>query len=302
MDILILVASMAVLSFAADRFVTAASSVATIMGASVMFVGVVLAGIGTSLPDWIVSMLAAADGEDGLAVGNFVGSNTVNVGLALGLAAIVTPIVVSESVLRKEAALSIAAVLACAAAMIGGIGEAEGIALIAALPVVLFLLKPKQAPPPDESLIEGSLPKEFLIAAIALAAMVGSSRLLVDSASDIAISLGVSEAFVGLTLVAFGTSLPEIVVGVRSAMRGETDLLIGNILGSNIFNSLALAGSAALVVPESPLDTSALAGPIALMAAFAVISGVLLATGRKLVRWEGVALVSIYLVTLPFFV
>ncbi len=300
-DLLIIAVSLAVLAVAADRFVTAASSIATTLGASVMFVGIVLAGIGTSLPDWLVSALAAADGQDGLAVGNFVGSNTINIGLALGLAAVVTPILVSESVLRREAAISIAAVLASAVMLVVGLGPVGGVALLLALPLALWALRPSDPPPRDPALVTGSLPRESLIVALTLIALVGGSRLLVDSASDIALELGVSEAFIGLSLVAIGTSLPEIVVGVRSAMRDETDLLIGNVFGSNLFNSLGLAGSVALITPNPPLDTSGLGGAIVLMVIFVVAAGALLATGRRLERWEGVALVVAYCITLPLF-
>lgn len=300
-DLLIIAAALAVLAIAADRFVTAASSIASSLGASVMFVGVVLAGIGTSLPDWLVSALAAADGQDGLAVGNFVGSNTINIGLALGLAAIITPILVSESVLRREAAISIIAVLAVGVLLFAGLGTLAGVVLVLALPVALWALRPTDPPPRDPDLITGSLPRESLIVLLTLVGLVGGSRLLVDSATDIALELGISEAFIGLSLVAIGTSLPEIVVGVRSAMRGETDLLIGNVFGSNLFNSLGLAGSVALITPDPPLDTSGLGAAIVLMAVFAVAAGALLATGRRLLRWEGAALVAIYCLTLPLF-
>lgn len=300
-DLLIIAAALAVLAIAADRFVTAASSIASSLGASVMFVGVVLAGIGTSLPDWLVSALAAADGQDGLAVGNFVGSNTINIGLALGLAAIITPILVSESVLRREAAISIIAVLAVGVLLFAGLGTLAGVVLVLALPVALWALRPTDPPPRDPDLITGSLPRESLIVLLTLVGLVGGSRLLVDSATDIALELGISEAFIGLSLVAIGTSLPEIVVGVRSAMRGETDLLIGNVFGSNLFNSLGLAGSVALITPDPPLDTSGLEAAIVLMAVFAVAAGALLATGRRLLRWEGAALVAIYCLTLPLF-
>lgn len=300
-DLLITAASLAVLAFAADRFVLSAASVATLLGASPLFIGVVLIGIGTSLPDWLVSAFAAADGQDGLAVGNFVGSNTVNIGVALGVAALITPLVVSSSVLRREAAASIAAVLALTLALIGGIGRLEGVVLLVALPLAFWWLRPSDPPKADPGSAHGSLPLELGVSALALAATVGASRLLVDSASDVALELGVSEAFIGLSLVAVGTSLPEIVVGVQAARRRATDLVVGNVLGSNLANSLGIAGTAALLTPTAPLDSSGLGAAIALMAVFALAAGALLATGRRLVRWEGAVLVVVYCVTLPLF-
>jgi cation:H+ antiporter len=204
-------------------------------------------------------------------------------------------------VLRREAAISIVAVLAVAVLLFAGLGTVAGIVLVLALPVALWALRPSEPPPRDPDLIAGSLPRESLVVLLTLIALVGASRLLVDSAGDVAREFGVSEAFIGLSLVAIGTSLPEIVVGVRSAMRGATDLLIGNVFGSNLFNSLGLAGSVALITPDPPLDTTGLGGAIVLMAVFAVAAGALLATGRRLLRWEGALLVVIYCLTLPLF-
>jgi cation:H+ antiporter len=295
-DLLLIAATLATLALAADRFVVSAASVATLLGASPLFIGVVLIGVGTSLPDWLVSAFAAAGGEDGLAVGNFVGSNTVNVGLALGVAALIVPLVVHESVLRREAALSIAAVIGVSLALIGGISRVEGLILLIALPVAFIVLRPAEEPEGDPSAVKNPVGLELAIAAATLAATIVAARLLVDSASDVAISVGLSEAFIGLSLVAIGTSLPEIVIGIQSARRGHTDLVIGNVLGSNLVNSLGVAGTAALLTPAAPLDPSGLGGAIVLMAAFA-----LLATGRRLVRREGAVLVAVYCVTLPLF-
>jgi cation:H+ antiporter len=275
--------------------------VALLLGAPPLFIGLVLVGVGTSLPDWLVSAFAAAGGEDGLAAGNFIGSNTANIGLALGLAAVVTPIAVSIGVLRREALISIGAVVAVSASLIGGIGRLEGVLLLAALPVAFWVIRPKPTPEGDPGLIEASLARELAIAAATLTVTVIASRLLVDSASDVALELGISEAFIGLSLVAIGTSLPEIVVGVQSARRGQTDLVIGNVLGSNLVNSLGVAGTAALLTPIAPLQAAGLGGATVLMVGFALVAGLLLATGRRLLRWEGALLVLIYCATLPFF-
>lgn len=280
---------------------TSASRVALLLGAPPLFIGLVLVGVGTSLPDWLVSAFAAAAGEDGLAAGNFIGSNTANIGLALGLAAVVTPIAVSIGVLRREALISIGAVVAVSASLIGGIGRLEGVLLLAALPVAFWVIRPKPTPEGDPGLIEASLARELAIAAATLTVTVIASRLLVDSASDVALELGISEAFIGLSLVAIGTSLPEIVVGVQSARRGQTDLVIGNVLGSNLVNSLGVAGTAALLTPIAPLQAAGLGGATVLMVGFALVAGLLLATGRRLLRWEGALLVLIYCATLPFF-
>lgn len=301
LDLLIIFAALAALALAADRFVTSASRVALLLGAPALFIGVVLVGVGTSLPDWLVSAFAAADGEDGLAAGNFIGSNTANIGLALGLAAIVVPLAITAAVLRRETLISIAAVAALSVALIGGIGRVEGILLLAALPIAFWVIRPKPTQKGDGEMIEASLGRELAIAVATLTATVIASRLLVDSASDVAIEIGLSEAFIGLSLVAIGTSLPEIVVGVQSARRGQTDLVIGNVLGSNLVNSLGVAGTAALLTPIAPLDPAGLGGATVLMVGFAVAAGLLLATGRRLVRWEGALLVLIYCGTLPFF-
>ncbi len=301
LDLVIIAVSLAALAFAADRFVLSASAVAILLGASPLFIGVVLVGVGTSLPDWLVSAFAAARGDDGIAAGNFIGSNTVNVGLALGIAALIAPLTVTASVLRREAVLSIIAVLAVSAALIGGIDRTEGLALLVALPIGFWILRPDEVPPGDPSTVPSTLPRELAIVVVALAVTVAASRLLVGSAADVAVELGIPEAFIGLSLVAIGTSLPEIVVGAQAARRGQTDLVVGNVLGSNMVNSLGIAGTAALLTPVAPLDSTGLGGATVLMAAFALVAGLLLATGRRLVRWEGLALVAVYCLTLPLF-
>lgn len=302
-DILIIATALTVLAIAADRFVISASSVARLLGASPLFIGVVLIGLGTSLPDWLVSAFAAANGDDGIAAGNFVGSNTVNIALALGVAAVITPIAVTRDVLRREAVFSIGAVLILALSLIGGISRIEGVLLLVALPIAFWLLKPET----DDTALDpntegGRLAIELGISVATLAATVLASRFLVDSASDVAIEFGVSDAFIGLSLVAIGTSLPEIVVGIQSVRRGAIDLVVGNVLGSNLVNSFGVAGTAALLVPGPPLDAAGLSGPIVLMAAFGLIAGLLLATGHRLVRWEGLLLIGLYLGTLPLFI
>ncbi len=254
------------LAWSADRFVNGAAAIARHMGISPLIVGLTIVGFGTSAPELVVSAIAALDDNTPLAIGNAIGSNIANIGLVLGITAIISPLLIASSILRREYPLMIAAMAVVFIVLIDGkLGVFEGIILSVSLLAVLTWTvftgiregrdtastanDPLETGFESELAMDDIMPKAkaifwLLIGGILL---VASSRILVWGATTIATSLGISDLIIGLTIVAFGTSLPEIAASVASVLKGENDIAIGNVLGSNIFNSLGVIGLAILL-------------------------------------------------------
>jgi len=296
-DLALAIAALAVLAVAADQFITGAARIATRLGASQLFIGAVLLGIGTSLPDGLVSTIAAERGDGGLALGNLIGSNTFNVTVVLGTGAIILPVAVKMRTLQREAVYAAGAVILFLAFCFIGLGTVAGIFLLALVPVALWAIR-GHPPEPSHGPIreqEHPLSKELPRALLGLILTVVSSRLLVDASEGLALEAGISEAVIGLTLVAIGTSVPELAVSIQAARRGEGDLLIGNVLGSTLFNCLLIGGIVGIISPTT-IEIGSLAAAGWLMLVTTVAATLFLATGRRLVRWEGIALIVIYIV------
>jgi cation:H+ antiporter len=296
-DLAIVLLSLAVLAVAASQFITGAARIAAALGASPLFIGAVLLGAGTSLPDGLVSAFAAARGEGGLALGNVIGSNTFNTTVVLGAAATITVVVVTRQTLRREALLTAGAVTLFLLLAAIGLNLATGIVLLVLVPVALWAIRgnpPEPSVQPKDTAGEISKPAEALRAALGLGFTVLSSRALVDGATGLATEIGISEAVIGLTLVAIGTSIPELAVSIQAARQKATDLLVGNVLGSNVINSLLTGGVIGVLTPETITLGSLL--PAGLLMLFVTLGATaLLATGRKLVAWEGWVLIVGYL-------
>jgi cation:H+ antiporter len=306
-----------VLAFAADHLVLGSSRIAASLRMSPVVVGVVVIGLGTSAPEFLVSGLAAARGDLGIATGNIVGSNILNVTLVLGLAALVAPVSVASSVVRREVRLSLLSVLVFAVAAAVGLSWWTAAALTVAATVALWRLVrwarqgnntevgaealefAETAPVVDVSMPPvRPLVGEVIRAVLGLAGVLAGAQLLVVNASSVAQRLGVSQIVIGLTLVALGTSLPELVTTVMAQRRGETDLVVGNLFGSNLFNSLA--GGAVIGFAAAGGSTAKpSAGPLAAMALAALIAWGLLRRGLRLTRGEGAVLLVAYLASLP---
>ncbi|TVR28832.1 MAG: sodium:calcium antiporter [Nitriliruptor sp.] len=297
------------LTYAADQFVVGAARVAAALRISTIVIGAVVIGFGTSAPELVVSGLAAGRGQVDLAVGNIIGSNIANLTLVLGVAAMVAPIVVRSSTLKREAPLSLAAVVAFALLIQGGLSVLDGailaIVLVGALTVIIVAARggdPVLANEVSEYLTEAKPPlrRELTRTVLALIAVIVAAQVLVVSATDIARTLGLAEGFVGVTIVAIGTSLPELATAVQAARRRETDLIIGNLLGSNLFNAGAVGSVVAFAGPSVALDPS-LAGLAALlMVGIGVIAMIFMISGARVARSEGIVLLVGYLVALPF--
>ncbi len=305
------VIGLVLLAFASDQFVIGSSRIAVMARIAPIIIGAVVIGFGTSLPELLVTILAATDGSADIAVGNAVGSNIANLTLVLGAAALVSPLIIRSETIRREAPLSAAAVILLALLVQGGLGRPEGIALVVALGVALGLLMAWRRgdddplePELQESMAglgAASLRRESLRTLIGLAGTLAGAQLLVTGAQGISTEVGLSEGFVGLTIVAVGTSLPELFTGVQAARRGESDLIVGNVLGSNIFNSLGIAGVAALIDP-GPLDSAITTTGAIAMAGLALLTWAGMATRGRLQRWEGAVLIVLYAGLVPLLV
>lgn len=302
-----LVAGLVLLIWSADRFVAGSASAARHFGMPPLLIGMVVVGFGTSSPELLVSALAAADGKAGIALGNAYGSNITNIALILGLTALVAPITVRSKVLRKELPV-LAAVTALAAwqASDGEITRRDAAVLAATFAALLGWSIWLGTRPEADAL--GSETEQELAAhpmairraifwvVVGLVALVASSRVLVWGAVEIAQTLGVSDLVIGLTVVAAGTSLPELASSVIAARRGEDDIALGNVIGSNLFNTLAVVALAAMIHPLD-LPPAVLQRDIPVMAVLTA-SLFLLGWGLRgagcITRYEGAALLAAY--------
>lgn len=290
------------LSRAADEFVEGSATVARAAHVSPIVVGAVIVGFGTSAPELLVSGIAAADGDLDLGLGNIVGSNVANLTLVLGAAALIVPLTVTRALLIREAPLSLISVLVFAYFTTGGLEVWEGYVLLAGLAAALAWIViggmngRRAARAAAEQASEHSVPVELLRTVLGLIGTVAGAQLLVWGASAIAAEIGLTGGFVGFTLVAVGTSLPELVTAVMAARRGETELILGNLLGSNMFNSLAVGGAISLVGPGPIVDEGLRTIGVVVMVLVAIGAWVTMVTLRAVTRLEAVILLATWLV------
>ena len=257
---LAILAGLALLVWSADRFVEGSAATAGHFGMPPLLIGMVVVGFGTSAPEMVVSALAASQDNPGLALGNAYGSNITNIGLILGITAVIAPIAVHSQVMRKE--LPILALVTLAAAWLLFDGElsrldATGLLVLFALVLGWSIWSGMRktddvfATEMDAELATHPMPirNAMLWLVVGLVLLIISSRILVWGAVDLATRFGVSDLVIGLTIVAIGTSLPELASSIIAARKGEHDLALGNILGSNLFNTLAVVGIAGSIAP-----------------------------------------------------
>lgn len=297
-DVLALVGGLALLVAAASALVRGAAALALRLGLTPLVVGLTVVAFGTSAPELVVSVQAALAGAGGIAVGNVAGSNVANIGLILALAVLVRPIASDAALLRRDLpALVAATALAVALLWDRALGRGEGALLLAGL--VAYLVWSVRAARREQAAVElpvaaptGPAWRDALFVAAGLAGLVWGADLFVGGAVRIAEAAGVSNAVIGLTVVAVGTSLPELATTVVAAARGEGEIAAGNVVGSNLFNLLGILGVAALV---DPLDAPGLRPvDLAVMAAFTVALVPMMISGRRLVRAESGVLLAGY--------
>ena len=299
MAYLLVVGGLVLLVLGGDALVRGAVSLAGRLGVSPLLIGLTVVGFGTSTPELVTSLNAALVGAPGIAIGNVVGSNTANILLILGIAALIQPIAVASHTFRRDGAALAAATLLCVAAvLIGEIGRLAGVVLIGGLVayiLVSYLGERVTASSEDAGNAKPAAPigRALLLAFGGIAVTIIGARLLVDGAIDLARTFGLSEAVIGLTIVAVGTSMPELVTSVMAAFRRQPDVAFGNIIGSNIYNVLGILGVTALVAPLpvppeiARLDIWVMTGATVLLLIFAT-------TGQRLQRWEGGVFLALY--------
>jgi len=298
-----------ILIFSADRFVLGAASIARNLGVPSLIIGLTIVGFGTSAPEILVSSLAAWNGNVGLAVGNALGSNIANIGLILGCTALIAPVTVHSRALRQEMPLLLMACLAAFGVSYDHeLGRLEGASLLAGLGLFLSWLvwQARKAPASDPLVheVESELPPDISLPwawfwfLLGLLGLVLSSKSLVWASVGLAHHFGVSDLVIGLTVVALGTSLPELAASIASMLKQEDDLVIGNIIGSNMFNILAVYAMPGLIRPSdltAPVITRDFPWMLGMTAAL-----LLLGLGRRnpsrISRLGGATLLSCFIV------
>ncbi|MFM2042692.1 MAG: hypothetical protein RLY86_1268 [Pseudomonadota bacterium] len=302
---LTLVGGLVLLVVGGDLLVRGAVNVARRFNVSPLMIGLTLVGFGTSTPELVTSLQAAAVDSPGIAIGNVVGSNIANILLILGVAALVRAIPVDGNTLKRDGSVLVLVTAACAAAiLVGTLSPIAGAAFVAGLlGYIVFVYRLERGKGDadvhaHEAETVGSTPGGLLaglgLFAVGLAATIFGARFLVDGAVDLARGFGISETVIGLTIVAVGTSLPELVTSVMAAWRNQADVAFGNVVGSNIYNILGILGITAIVIPVPVppeimrLDLWVMIAATALLLVFAV-------SGRRITRWEGGVLVALYL-------
>ncbi len=312
-NILLVVAGLVLLIWGADRFVHGAAATARNLGIAPLLIGLTVVAFATSAPEILVSAVASIQGQPGLAFGNAIGSNIVNIGLVLGLTALIRPIELKSATLRREMPALLAVTLLTVSLFLDSfLSRVDGLVMLTGLVIVMVWLArlgmrsaatdPIAQDYDAEIPTDVSMPMAIVWLLIGFGTLLLGAELLVDGAVGIARMLGVSEVVIGITIVAFGTSLPELAVSLASALKGEYGLAIGNIVGSNIFNLLAVIGVAATISPAS-LPPSVLSLHIFVMVAFTLVLFAMTYDydGKaELSRLEGLALFVAYVAFMAY--
>ncbi|MCK5901912.1 MAG: calcium/sodium antiporter [Cocleimonas sp.] len=306
-----IILGLVVLIWSADQFVDGASSLAQHWGVSPLIIGMLIIGLGTSAPEMLVAATAALDGKPDLGIGNALGSNITNITLVLGATALFFTLPIHSNIIKKELPLVLGAgLLAWALLYDGDFTRTDGFILFASLLVSIgwMIYSAKKAGKKDDLLVKESIdeiPPEMPFKhavfwlLIGLLLLMVSSKALVWGASGIANQLGISDLIIGLTIVAIGTSLPELAATISSARKGETDLAIGNIVGSNLFNTLGVLAIPAIISP-SIVAPSVLSRDMPIMIGLTVLLlilgfGCLKKSRYKIVFWKGAIFFSLFI-------
>lgn len=297
------------LAWSADRFVAGSSALARSLGVSVLLVGIVIVGFGTSAPELLVSANAAYQGNPGLAVGNALGSNVANVALVLGVAALAAPLAIHSRLLWHEILLTLVSMLVVGMVLYDlTLGRAESAVMLGLLVLFLAALVNRGRRERFDTFsaeLEQVIPTavsvgwSLLWTATGLVVLLASSHILVIGAVDIAQAFNVSELVIGLTIVAVGTSLPEAAAALASARKNEPDLAIGNVLGSNTFNMLGVVGLAGTIQP-AVVEPGALYRDWPVMMGVFVMFVLLAWLFKRINRWHGLAFLAAYAAYLAF--
>jgi len=304
-----IILGLALLVWSADQFVDGATAIARHLGVSSLIIGITIVGFGTSAPEILVSVIAVLEGTPDLAIGNALGSNIANIGLILGVTAILAVVPIDRTILKREYPLLLIATVVMIWCLFDlKLDFIDGIMLLALLVIMLWYMIdihrkngiPLEGVDDDdeqETLMSLKVATGWVV--VGLLILVGSSKLLVWGASNVAIALGVSDLIIGLTIVALGTSLPELAASISSLKKGQTDLAVGNVIGSNLFNSLAVIGIPAMLTSFT-IDESALYRDLPVVAGLTFLLYALsrfpLGVNHQLTRLKGILLLACFVI------
>ena len=303
LQIVLLLVGFVFLIKGSDFFVDGASSIASILKIPTIIVGLTIVAFGTSAPEAAVSITSSLTGSNAMAVSNVIGSNLFNILMVIGVAALLSDLLMEKSVLNKDLPFLVGITVLLAIFIFVGwnISSIEGIILLIILAVYIFNLVKNARKSEEGSVVEKpkfSLPKSIIFILVGLAGIIIGGDLVVNSASDIAIALGMSETLVGLTIVAIGTSLPELVTSLTALKKGENQLVIGNVIGSNIFNILFVLGASS-AISAIPLDSSMLID-VLFMIFVTILCFIFGKTQEKYDKKEGIILVLLFVAYMAF--
>lgn len=302
LSIAAIIVGLALLIWSAGQFVEGATAIAEHLGVSSLIIGITIVGFGTSAPEILVSIIAVLEDTPNLAIGNALGSNIANIGLILGVTAILTAIPVNKDILKREYPLLLIATLVMVWCLYDlQLDFVDGIMLLTLLLIMLWYMIDIHRKNGVKKIADEEATEQMSMGAatgwiiLGLIILVGSSKLLVWGATNVAIAMGVSELIIGLTIVALGTSLPELAASLSSLKKGIPDLAIGNVIGSNLFNSLAVIGIPAMLTSFS-IDEKVLYRDLPVVAAITLLLYILLrfpmSASLYLTRIKGIVLLS----------
>jgi len=299
----LLVLGLAMLYYGAEFLVKGAAALAAALGVPSLVIGLTVVALGTSMPELLVSLSAGWEGKGDIAVGNVVGSNIFNLAAILGLAAVIRPLQVTSQLIRRDVPVMILSALGLVALLLfdGSLGRLDGVILFGAFllymayTVIDALRHPFMRLESDQETISCSRKKtgrDLLLIVVGLVLLAGGAQALVAGAVALAKLFGVSEAVIGLTIIAAGTGLPELATSVMAAVRHEADISVGNIVGSNIFNILCILGACSIITPLQAAGITAV--DLWVMAGLSLLMLPLMRTGFRINRAEGALLLIIY--------
>ena len=308
MNFLILILSLIIIVIAADKLIDSSSKIARHYGVPVFIIGVSIIAFGTSMPELVVGIISSISGDNALSYGNIVGSCINNMGLILGVTAIIITVLVNEKILKKEMLmLTVVELLLLVLSFNGVLSRIDGIILlILGIAFIIYLIKgtkesvDDEDDAPIEKLARKELVKKWFVMLFGLVALIFSGQLIVESSQAIAIDFGIDQSAIGLTLIALGTTMPELVTSITAARKKEIDIILGNVIGSNIFNILIVLGTAATINPISVnfIDVltpeNSLAIEVGIMIFINIIAYVIMVSRKKVSRISGILLILLY--------
>lgn len=308
MDFLILILSLVIIVIAADKLIDSSSKIARHYGVPVFIIGISIIAFGTSMPELVVGIISSINGDNALSYGNIIGSCINNVGLNLGLVALIITIMVDEKILKKEMLmLTLVELLLLGLSFNGDLSRIDGvILLILGIAFIVYLIKGAKDGKKDdedaplEKLSKGEVGKKWFVMLFSLAALIFSGNLIVDSSQAIAISFGIEQSAIGLTLIALGTTMPELVTSITAARKKEVDIILGNVIGSNIFNILIILGIAATINPininfiDKVNLSNSLFVEVGIMIIINLVAYIIMASKKKISKLSGILLLLLY--------